>query len=56
MTSNSKDEDQNNLLMDKKEQDETYLKLRHIGRTNKMDPESFIIGKEYNGEVIKVHF
>ena len=56
MNSNSEDEDQNNLLRDKEEQEETYLELRYIGRTNKMEPESFIIGKEYNGEVIKVHF
>ena len=50
------DEDQNNLLKDKEEQEETYLGLRHIGRTNKMDSESFIISKKNNGEVIKVHF
>ena len=56
MNSNSEDEEQNNLLTDKEEQEETYLELRHMGRTNKMDPENFIISKEYNGEVIKVHF
>ena len=56
MNSDSEDEDQNNLFKDKEEQEETDLELRHIGRTNKIDPESFIIGKEYNGEFIKVHF
>ena len=56
MSSDSEDEDQSNLLMDKHKQEETYLELRHIGRTNKMDLESFIIGKEYYEEVIKVHF
>ena len=56
MNSNSEDQDQRNLLTDKEEQEETYLDLRLFGRTNKMDLKSFIIGKEYKREVIKVHF
>ena len=56
MNSKSEDEKQNNLLMDKEEQGKTYLEVKLIDRTNKMNPESFIIGKEYNGEVIKVYF